>query len=197
MCLPLAAFHPGCLRWRARCFLGFSRGRDDFQGCNRLHIGALRWEGPLCVPQPPPAVPWGFCSIPGSQTARAVLLSLPRAEGELGIFHINASLGFLLFFFSHCMEKSISPSGAGGRGFSQHGQTLHCSLWRGSMGWCQIPASPALSTGLGTGHCGMVLWGSPGPPKLPGFVCSVLDKYLTEISTSLSCSSVFPGPPSP
>lgn len=190
MCLPLAVFHPGCLWSRARCFLGFSQGRDDFQGRKRLRVRALRWEGPLCPPRAPPAVPAAAPEVslpqhwlPGSQTHP------PHAEQELGIFHINVSLGFLLFFFSHCMEKSVSPSGAGGRGFSQHGQTLHCSLWRGLMGCCQIPASPdrawlgsgglcsaggASSTSLGTGHCGMGLLDSPRPQNPPAFVCSVL-----------------------
>lgn len=188
MCLPLAAFHPACLWSRARCFLGFSQGRDDFQGCNRLHITAMRWERPLCLSQTLPAVPEAAPEVSLPQQDPSSSPSLLQ-RGSRAYFMLMFLLVFLLFFFLHCMEKSISPSGAGGRGFSQHGQTLHCSLWRGLMGWGQIPASPArarlgswglcsaggaLSTGLDTGHCGMGLLGSPRHQKLPGFVCSVL-----------------------
>lgn len=31
--------------------LALTLSRDDFQGCNQLHIRALRWEGPLHLPQ--------------------------------------------------------------------------------------------------------------------------------------------------
>lgn len=73
-------------------------------------------QGPGRAP-PSPADPRLHC-LPGSQTF-PLLVSLPACGGGAG--HISrecSALGFLLFFFSHCMERSSSPSGQEGEGFA-------------------------------------------------------------------------------
>lgn len=144
--------------------LALTLSRNDFQGCNQLHIRALRWEGPLHLPQTLlPLSPLQSRRISATALApgQLDLFSSPphMRRGSWAYFILMLSLGFLLFFFSHCTENSISPSGAGGREFSQHGQALHCSLWRGLRGWCQLPPSPTrawlVSGGVrGTGSAG-------------------------------------------
>lgn len=190
MCLPLAGFHPGCLWSRPRCFLGFSQGRDDFQGCNRLLIRALRWEGSLCVPQTPPAVPAAprriLCPSKGSQAAQPDPSSSPSCTEGAG--H-NSYLCFSLFpavFLSPLYGKEHFPVWGRREGvfparpvfaFAASGEVS----WAGARFQPALPepgglcsAGGALSTGLGTGHCVMGLLACPGPQKIPGFVCSVL-----------------------
>lgn len=150
MCLPLAVFHPGCLWWRARCFLGFSQGRDDFQGCNRLHIRALRWEGPLCLPQPPPAVPGGSLPQPDPCSSPSLV-----QRGSWAYFILMLLLVSCCFSFPIVWKRAFPRLGQEGRGFPSTARL--CIAASGEVEWAGARFQPALpEPGWALGSCAVL-----------------------------------------
>lgn len=94
MYLLLAVFHWDACGQGQGVSLAVALRRDDFQGCSQLHIRALWWEGSLCLSQTLLLLSLLqlrrlFHPGTGSWAAGSFLFSLPRAEGELGIFRVN------------------------------------------------------------------------------------------------------------
>lgn len=98
-------------------------------------------EGPSISCRPEAPLP------PGQPQTFPLLVSLPACGGGAG--HISrqcSALGFLLFFFSHCMERSPSPSGQEGEGFAG---AEHRGCWLSTR--ATGAARGALSTAWGEG----------------------------------------------
>lgn len=146
-------------------------------------------RAPLSAPHCPPAVPAAAPEaplpqhwLPGSQIHPPLPPSLMQ-RGSWAYFILMFLLVSCCFSFPIVYRKEHFP--VWGRREGDFPSTARLCItasgevswsgaraWLGSGGLCS--AEGALSTGLGTGHCGMGLLGSPGTQKLPGFVCSDL-----------------------
>lgn len=171
-------------------------------------------RAPPSPPNHPPAVPTRrlLCPSTGSRAAGYFLFSLPRADGELGIFHINTPiLVSCCFSFPIVWKRAFPHLGQEGGGFPStarlcvaSGASSHPALpepgW--SLGVVQGTGSAGGDLHSGTGHHGTGLWGSPATLKClwSRGLCALLpDQRLAQwrISASLSRSSGFPGLASP
>lgn len=113
---------------------------------------------PLCPPDPsccPCCTPEDSVPqqrLPGSP-ARSILLSLVH-RGSWAYFILMFLFVSCCFSFPIVWKGAFPCLGQEGGGFPSTASLCICSLWRGFMGWCQIPASPARAWGV------VQCWGS-------------------------------------